>query len=53
MFKCSVCKKEFKDGEKAVPIFKYMVNYRRGDSFQGIQADEWVHLKHIQLKEEK
>jgi hypothetical protein len=44
--KCAICKREFRDKEKVVPVLRYIVNERRGDFVAGIS--EFIHLAHIE-----
>lgn len=46
MMKCEVCEMKFHDGEKILPVIKYVTNEKRGDFASSPIG--YIHLFHIQ-----
>lgn len=44
--RCLVCGKGFKDGDKVIPVLRYVTNAKRGD-FVGSTPVEHIHLRHL------
>lgn len=42
--KCVVCKREFRDNERVIPVARFIANYKRGD-FLADTGNEAMHLK--------
>ena len=45
---CWVCGKKFADGEPVIPVFKYVVNEKRGD-FITTNATKFIHASHLRV----
>lgn len=46
--RCELCGKGFSDGQKLVPVMKYVENHHRGD-FVGSQPVGYIHLHHLKI----
>lgn len=46
--RCELCGRGFSDGQKLVPVMRYVTNEKRGD-FVGGQPVGYIHLHHLKI----
>lgn len=50
--RCEVCGRGFKEGDKLIPVTRYVTNERRGD-FVPLNPVGYIHLRHLTDSEKK